>query len=98
MRNFVLERPLGSGIYGRPALDDNLKHLATYDDGVWVTWCGQEVPRDHECPPIGARPDGSAGPVLTCWDCDLLYKRERGLPVMSDHPAYARHPRQGPRR
>jgi hypothetical protein len=91
-RFHVLERPIGSGIHGRPALDDNLKHLAYFDDGVFRTWCGQEVPRDHERPPIGQRADGNPGPTLTCWDCDLLYKRERGMPVMADHPAFPRHP------
>lgn len=91
----VLERPYGSGIHGRPALDDNLKHLAYHRDGVWWTWCGQEVPADHMCPPIGRRPDGTPGAVLTCWDCDLLYKRHRGMPVQHDHPAYDRHPLGG---
>ncbi|WP_326944588.1 hypothetical protein OG439_32955 [Amycolatopsis sp. NBC_01307] len=90
-KSLVLERPRGSGINGRPALADNLKHLAFHDDGVFRTWCGQEVPREHQCPAVGRRPDGTSGAVLTCWDCDLLYKRERGLPVTPDHPAYDRH-------
>jgi hypothetical protein len=86
-----MERPPGSGIWGRPALDDNLKHLARYNlkTDVWTTWCKQEVPSDHKCPPVGRKPDGSPGPVPTCWACDFEYRRERGLPVRDDHPHLA---------
>lgn len=89
--NTVIEIPYGSKINGRPTLDDNLKHLAFHDGTEWVTWCGQTVPHDHQCPPIGKLSDGTQGVIHTCWDCDLLYKRSRGLPVLPDHPAAGRH-------
>lgn len=52
MVDVVREYPPGSGINGRPILEDRNRHLTTYDHnrGVWVTWCGQDVPADHMCP------------------------------------------------
>ncbi|MFE3779979.1 hypothetical protein ACFXPA_17650 [Amycolatopsis sp. NPDC059090] len=76
-----MERPLGSGIWGRPTLADNLKHFAYYidRDDLWKTWCGQEVPPDHKCPPIGWRPDGTRGAVRTCQDCERRYKEQHNF-------------------
>jgi hypothetical protein len=47
-----------------------------------------QVPEDHRCPPyheIMDRPDN----YLTCWGCDLEYRREQGNPILPGHPALA---------
>jgi hypothetical protein len=77
----IREIPAGSHINGRPVLDDGHRHLAWYarELDIWVTYCGIDVPEDHRCPSLGRRPDGSSGPVPTCWSCDITYRRTWGL-------------------
>jgi len=89
----VREIPEGSGINGRPILDDGtlLRHLAYHQAGtagVWGwTWCGEYISSDHQCPlnNDGERIKGRyQRPVGNCEDCHALYqagiKGHRKLP------------------
>ncbi|MFE0025512.1 zinc finger protein [Amycolatopsis sp. NPDC059021] len=40
----------------------------------------------------------SRGVPQTCWDCDLVYRREHDLDVWPGHPALPRRPVPHPRR
>jgi hypothetical protein len=82
----VREIPIGSGINGRPILHDDRRHIARYRQGHWWTWCGQQVPDEHRCPPYHEIMD-RPGTYLTCWDCDLKYRQEQGEPILPGHPA-----------
>lgn len=79
----IQEIPPGSGINGRPILDDKtlIRHYAYHQPGtpgVWGwTWCGEYVPTDHECPLAndGERINGRyQRPIGNCVDCDDLYR------------------------
>lgn len=82
----IREIPDGSGIHGRPILQDqtadrpHTRHLAFYRDGDWWTWCGQLVPRNHMCPSreeIAAEWPHYAG---NCERCHARYKELGGEP------------------
>jgi hypothetical protein len=74
----VREVPTGSGINGRPILDDGLKHVAFYRTGAWWTWCGQRVPDDHMCPSLRERDQmRQFGPLCNCETCHRKYLAER---------------------
>lgn len=81
MTTLVREIPAGSHINGRPVLEDGARHLARYDAArqLWVTYCGEDVPPDHHCPPLGRRPDGSSGPAPNCQTCASNYRQTWGL-------------------
>lgn len=64
----VREHPPGSGIHGRPILEDRKIHLAHHRDGAWWTWCGQRVPDDHRCPTSRER-DRWQAVATNCQDC-----------------------------
>lgn len=66
----IREFPPGSGINGRPILDDWKIHLTSYYDkhGAWFTWCGQRVPDDHKCPTAAERA-AKQRPVTNCIEC-----------------------------
>lgn len=78
--NRVREIPTGSGINGRPILDDEQRHLARMVKGKMKTWCGLEVPDDHMCPPYYEQMD-NPGHYATCWPCDREYLTEQGEPI-----------------
>lgn len=76
----VREIPDGSGIHGRPVLDDKRRHIAYFDsvhDKVWVTHCGLRVPDDHLCPSYVEIMDHPSE-YLTCWPCDFAWRKREG--------------------
>lgn len=85
----VREIPPGSGINGRPILDDGqlTRHLAYYAEGtrgIWGwTWCGEPVPADHMCPDENDLERQRAHfqrPVGNCVDCDAFYRHDLKAP------------------
>ena len=46
-----------------------------------TTFCGR-----REAVEYGESSERS-GPILTCWGCDLAYRRQQGVEVLPDHPA-----------
>jgi hypothetical protein len=76
--------PPGSGIYGRPVLDQRT-HLTRAGN---LTYCGRQVPADHVDPP---RDEMLDHPWLyqTCWPCDLVYRQEHDMVILPGHPAAA---------
>lgn len=69
------EIPPGSGISGRPILEDqpNVEHIAYHHAGVWYTWCERVVPEDHRCPDR-KEIEATYGVLLNCFDCHKAYK------------------------
>jgi len=76
------EIPPGSGIHGRPILEDlaavypHTRHLAFYRSGAWWTWCGQRVPDDHRCP---SRQEIEASWPYYASNCETCHRRYREL-------------------
>lgn len=77
----VQEIPPGSGIHGRPVLDDpEVRHLAYHrpDSDRWgYTWCGRVVPKVHHCPPGHDELERPFRPMRNCQNCHDAYRAEQ---------------------
>lgn len=86
MTRELREIPAGSGIHGRPILEDlsskrpHTRHLAFHRGGIWWTWCGQRVPAEHRCPSV--QQIASTWPYYAgnCASCHDRYKQLDGQP------------------
>lgn len=72
------EIPPGSGIHGRPILQDvqpGVRHLATWNDTrrKYVTWCDLEVPDNHMCPSREEVARGEPYVIQNCVTCHHRY-------------------------
>jgi hypothetical protein len=80
MSRVTFYNPPGSGIDGRPILHDlqpGVRHLAYRRGDHWYTWCGLDVPDDHECP-TEAEMKGPPvwGTPLNCAPCHQTYRQK----------------------
>lgn len=73
-------------------------------DGVWHRGRFTHVPRPGEeiellcgmTSEAGFKSLATRGVVQTCWSCDLVYRRDKRIPVTSDHPALTQQRRPAP--
>lgn len=72
----VREIPAGSGINGRPILEEmpGIRHIAFHRDGSWFTWCGRPVPKDHRCPSQEEIESRYPFVAMNCYECHARYR------------------------